>query len=58
MSKTNKELAVEVYSAFLIARGSICSNPNFQETIIIPNAEEMAATIAEIADKLSAIEDN
>ncbi len=58
MSKTNKELAVELYSAFLVSSGSIYSNPNFKNSIQLPSTDEMAELVKELTAKLSEIQDN
>ncbi len=56
MAKTNKELAVELYSAFLISSGNVFSSPNFKGTVKIPTNDEMVEQIREIAAKLSTIQ--
>ncbi len=58
MTKTNKELAVELYSAFLISSANIFSSPNFKGTIKYPTNDEMVAQIKELTVKLSTIQDN
>lgn len=58
MSKTNKELAVELYSAFLISMGNIASSPNFSGNLKLPTTEQMVDTIKEMTEKLSTIQDN
>ena len=58
MAKTNKELAVELYSAFLISSGSLFSSPNFKGKISYPTNDEMVAQIKELTAKLSTIQDN
>lgn len=58
MAKTNKELAVELYSAFLISSGSMLSSPNFKGTIKYPTNDEMVEQIRELTVKLSTIQDN
>lgn len=58
MSKTNKELAVELYSAFLISMGNIVSIPNFSGTLELPTTEQMVDAIKEMTEKLSTIQDN
>lgn len=55
---SNKELAVQLYSAILQATATVVSNPNFKETIRIPSAEKAVDEIANIAKMLSRIEDN
>ncbi len=56
MAKTNKELAVELYSASLISSGIVFSSPNFKGTVKIPTNDEMVEQIREIAAKLSTIQ--
>ena len=58
MAKTNKELAVELYSAFLISSGSILSNPNVKDKIQLPDNEEMIDQIRELTARLSVIQDD
>ncbi len=58
MAKTNKELAVEVYSAFLISSGHLFSNPNCSGTIKLPTTDEMAEAIEELTKKLSSIQED
>lgn len=57
MGKTNKELAVELYSAFLISSGSLFSIPNFKGTIKFPSNDEMVEQVQELTAKLSRIQD-
>jgi len=57
MSKTNKELAVELYSAFLIASGSLLASPNFSGKIQFPTTDQMIETIKELQEKLSTLKD-
>ncbi|MCM1219395.1 MAG: hypothetical protein NC548_33365 [Lachnospiraceae bacterium] len=58
MSKTNKELAAEVYSAFLISAGLLFSDPNCTDPVKLPTTDEMAKEIKNLTEKLSAIPDN
>lgn len=58
MAKTNKELAVELYSAFLISSGNLLSSPNFKGKIHFPTTDEMVDQIRELTAKLSAVQDN
>lgn len=58
MSKTNKELAVELYSAFLISSGSLLSNPNCPDKISFPTNDQMIEQIKELTAKLSTVQDN
>lgn len=57
MPKTNKELAIELYSAYLQCYGALSSNPNAKEIIRVPNNDEMAEQIADLTKKLSKIPD-
>ncbi|BFH10580.1 hypothetical protein WJ0W_004721 [Paenibacillus melissococcoides] len=57
MSKTNKELAVELYSEFMRSSSTIFSNPNFKGTIKMPDLQEMADNVEKLTKLLSAIED-
>lgn len=58
MAKSNKELAVELYCAFLSCSGSLFSNPNFSGKIQFPTNNDMAENIRELTEKLSTIQDN
>lgn len=58
MAKTNKELAVELYCAFLQSSGSMFASPNFKGTVNFPTVDEMISTIKEMEEKLSTIKDN
>ena len=58
MAKTNKELAVELYSAFLISSSNIISSPNFKGTVALPTHDEMVEQVRLLASTLSAIQDN
>ncbi len=58
MSKTNKELAVELYSAFLISSGNLFSHPNCSDPIKLPTTDEMAKEVEELTRKLSTIQEN
>lgn len=58
MAKTNKELAVELYSAFLISSGNMFSSPNFKGTVKFPTNDEMVEHIRKIAAKLSTVQDD
>lgn len=58
MTKTNKELAVELYSAFLISSGNMISSPNFRGTVKFPTNDEMVEQIKELTAKLSTVQDN
>lgn len=54
---SNKELAVQLYSAMLQFSGSIASNPNFTGTARIPSFDEAVEKIKLLTEKLSSIED-
>ena len=58
MAKTNKELAVELYCAFLKSSGSMFASPNFKGTIKYPTVDEMINVIKEMEEKLSTIKEN
>ena len=58
MSKTNKELAVEMYIAFSNISAGMVSSPNFKGAIQLPTVDDMVATVAELTQKLSSIDDN
>lgn len=58
MAKNNKELAVELYCAFLQSSGSLLSSPNVHEKVKYPTVDEMIETIKEMQQKLSTIEGN
>lgn len=58
MSKTNKELAVELYSAYLISSGSFFSSSNFKGTVKYPSNDEMVKQIKDLAQKLSTIQND
>lgn len=58
MAKTNKELAVELYSAFLVSSGNLLSSPNFKGKIQFPTNDEMVDQIRELTAKLSTVQDN
>lgn len=55
MSKTNKELAVELFSAYLQASATLASSPNYQEPIRTPTLDEMVDQVAKLTQKLSSI---
>ncbi len=57
MVKTNKELAIEHYSAFLQCYGTLLSNPNAKGSVSVPNNDEMVAQIADLTKKLSKVPD-
>lgn len=55
---SNKELAVQLYSAILQASAIVASNPNCHDTIRIPTLDSAVEQVAQLAEKLSRIEDN
>lgn len=55
---SNKELAVQLYSAILQASAIVASNPNLKGTVSIPTHEKAVDEIAELAEMLSRIKDN
>lgn len=55
---TNKELAVQLYAANLQMRAVVASNPEFKGTIRVPSYVEMVDGVADLANKLSKIDDN
>lgn len=57
MSKTNKELAVELYCAFLQASGTISASTKFSGSVKLPTVDEMVNIIKDMEQKLSAIKD-
>jgi hypothetical protein len=57
MPKTNKELAIELYSAYLQCFGTLSSNPNTNGIVRAPNNDEMTEQIADLTKKLSKIPD-
>lgn len=58
MAKTNKELAVELYSAFLVASATIYSNPGFQGTVKLPTNDHMVEQIQELTTKLAQVQND
>ncbi len=57
MSKSNKELAVELYSAFLKCAGGTLSSPNFKGTITLPTSKQMVEEVKLITDLLKDVKD-
>ncbi|WFR55389.1 hypothetical protein QA584_17460 [Anaerocolumna sp. AGMB13025] len=57
MPKTNKELAIELYSAYLQCSGAFSSNPNNTGIVKIPSNDEMAEQVADLTKKLAKIPD-
>jgi hypothetical protein len=58
MAKSNKELAVELYSAFLVSMSSILSNPNYTGEAVGPSFDEMVAGVEKLTERLSKIPEN
>ena len=58
MAKTNKELAVELYSAFLISSGNLYSSPNYKGTVKLPSVDDMVQQVKELTAKLSSVQDD
>ena len=58
MAKTNKELAVELYSAFLISSGSLYSSANYKGAVKLPSVDDMAQQVKELTAKLSSVQDD
>ena len=54
---TNKELAVQLYSAIIQSSATAASNPNCHDRIILPSINDAVAEVAQLAEKLSHIED-
>lgn len=55
---SNKELAVQLYSAILQASATVASSSNAHGTVMIPTHEKAVDEIAELAEMLARIEDN
>lgn len=55
---TNKELAVQLYSAILQCHATVASNPNYRGTLQIPSLDDAVEQVALLAGKLSRIENN
>jgi hypothetical protein len=55
---TNKELAVQLYSAFLQAASTVTASPNVKGNIAVklPTNDEMVAAVKELAEKLATID--
>lgn len=53
---TNKELAVQLYSAILHSCATVASNPNFKTNIKTPTLDEAVDQVAQLTEKLSRIE--
>ena len=54
---TNRELAVQLLTANLQMRAVVASNPNYNGTVQIPSYQEMVDCVADLAQKLSRIDD-
>ncbi|AVF27765.1 hypothetical protein ERICIV_03399 [Paenibacillus larvae subsp. larvae] len=57
MSKSNKELAVLLYTQSLRGQFTMLSSPNFKGKVEVPSLEQMAQDIAKLTKLLSTIED-
>lgn len=55
---SNKELAVQLYSAILQSGAIVASNPNYQGTIVLPSLDDAVNQVAQLTEKLSRIQDN
>lgn len=55
---TNKELAVQLYSAFLQSAATIAASPNQHEDVRTPTLDEIVTQVELLTEKLSRIEDN
>lgn len=55
---SNKELAVQLYSAILQASATVASNPNAHGKIAIPTYDKAVDEIAQLTEMLSRIKDN
>lgn len=55
---SNKELAVQLYSAILQASATVASSPNYHVTIKIPSLDDAVDQVAKLTEKLSHVEDN
>lgn len=54
---SNKELAVQLYSAFLQSAATIASSPNCHESIRTPSLDEMVEQVEALTEKLSRVQD-
>lgn len=54
---SNKELAVQLYSAILQSASIIASNPNFQQSLILPTLDEAVNQVEQLTELLSRIKD-
>ncbi len=55
---SNKELAVQLYSAILQSAATVMSNPNYKEITKIPTLDDAVEQVALLTEKLSSIKDN
>lgn len=55
---TNKELAVQLYSAILQSGSIVASNPNYKGTIVLPSLDDAVDQVAQLTEKLSRVQDN
>lgn len=55
---TNKELAVQLYSAIMQSTATVASNPNYRGTIVLPSLDDAVDQVAKLAEMLSRIQDN
>ncbi len=55
---TNKELAVQLYSAFMQSAAILCASPNFHGKVATPSLDEMVEQVEKLTAKLSHIQDN
>lgn len=55
---SNKELAVRLYSSLLQASSVASANPNFHGIVKTPTLDEAVEQVAQLAEKLSHLEDN
>lgn len=54
---TNKELAVQLYSAIIQCAATVSTSPNFKGTVVIPSLDDAVEQVALLTGKLSRIED-
>lgn len=54
---TNKELAVQVWTALLQATATLAASPNFSVDAVIPSPQRAVDEISALADMLSQIEE-
>lgn len=55
---SNKELAVQLYSAILQTSATVASNPNYHGTIVIPSLDAAVEQVALLTEKLSCVQYN